>query len=88
VVEAQALLNKFQQAIEKTPPDTATANNTLILLATVQGLPSGVAPLIAELNDAAVQASPVTVAGIMAQINAAFATATNTGILGGLLSKL
>src|SRR5208337_2411350 len=37
VAEAQTLLKKFQQAIEKTPPDTATANNALMLLATVQG---------------------------------------------------
>jgi hypothetical protein len=90
---AKAYLATYMNALNATPPDMASATMAMMMLnASAAQLPSGVAPLLAELSSPTFQGSDISSKiareQITEQINALLATASSGLSLSSLVSKL
>lgn len=85
--EATSLLTRYQNAMNATPPDMSTANMALMMISTINGLPSQATLLIGELSNPAIVGNAVAREQLLIQIKQALASASGLS-LNGLLKAV
>ncbi len=85
--EATQLLTRYQAAMSATPPDMNTANMSLMMISTINGLPSQATLLIGELSNPAIAGNAVAREQLLIQIKQALASSSGLS-LNGLLQSV